>query len=220
MRHFSPDTRFHGLVNGPNCVTIIVVDWKVSAAGGFNPPPPQKWQLRCCVVCEGESHLSGVIYKHYCKLFQGHVAFKLRLVAFLGSLWGTLLYTAQTQSASSFDASFGPVHIYFGYHVIFLPVLFCVLFFLTFCSVLFCVICVNAVGFSITLSCECAYVIRSPPTQKSVPLSQRAGWEPEYGASHCFQFVLHALSSLSYSVHFLICKSVASLCPHSSTAVS
>lgn len=35
MRHFSPDTHFHGLVNGPNCVTIIVLDWKVSATGGF-----------------------------------------------------------------------------------------------------------------------------------------------------------------------------------------
>lgn len=83
--------------------------------------------------------------------------------------------------------------IYFGTHVIFFAVLFCVLFFLTFCSVLFCVICVNAAGFSITLSCECAYVIRSPPTQKSVPLSQRAGWEPEHGALHCF-----SLSSMCY----------------------
>lgn len=43
--------------------------------------------------------------------------------------------------------------IYFGTHVIFFAVLFCFLFFLMFCSVLFCVICVNAAGFSITLSC-------------------------------------------------------------------
>lgn len=78
-------------------------------------------------------------------------------------------------------------------HVIFFAILFCVLFFLTFCSVLFCVICVNAAGFSITLSCECAYVIRSPPTQKSVPLSQRAGGEPAHSALHCF-----SLSSMSY----------------------
>lgn len=37
MRHLSPDTQdyFHGLVNGPNCVPIIVLDWKVSATGGF-----------------------------------------------------------------------------------------------------------------------------------------------------------------------------------------
>lgn len=43
--------------------------------------------------------------------------------------------------------------IYFGTHVIFFAVLFCILFFLMFCSVLFCVIYVNAAGFSITLSC-------------------------------------------------------------------
>lgn len=67
------------------------------------------------------------------------------------------------------------LQIYFGTHVISFAVLFCALFSLMFCSVLFCVICANAARFSITLSCECAYVIRSPPTQKSVPLSQRAG---------------------------------------------
>lgn len=80
----------------------------------------------------------------------------------------------------------------------------CVLFFLTFCSVLFCVICVNVARFSITLSCECAYVIRSPPTQKSVPLPQRLGWEPEHGALHSF-----SLSSLCY---FLLCVCVYVIC--------
>jgi len=72
-------------------------------------------------------------------------------------------------------------------------IFFAVLFFLMFCSVLFCVFCANADGFSISLSCECAYVIRSPPTQKSVPLSQRARWESERDALHCL-----CLSSMCY----------------------
>ncbi len=96
------------------------------------------------------------------------------------------------------------LQIYFGTRVIFFAVLFCVLFSLTFCSVLFCVICANAAGFSITLSCECAYVIRSPPTQKSVPLSQRAGWEPEHDALHCF-----CLSSMCYFLLLLLLLSLS-----------
>lgn len=64
------------------------------------------------------------------------------------------------------------IHLYPCYFLC--CIIFASCFSLTFCSVLFCVICANAAGFSITLSCECAYVIRSPPTQKSVPLSQRA----------------------------------------------
>lgn len=92
-----------------------------------------------------------------------------------GNLSSYIIITPSPLLPSQLEALCLLLQLYFGTRVISFAVLFCALFFLMFCSVLFCVICANAARFSITLSCECAYVIRSPPTQKSVPLSQR-GW--------------------------------------------
>lgn len=92
-----------------------------------------------------------------------------------GNLSSYIIITPSLPLPSQLEALCLLLQLYFGTRVISFAVLFCALFSLMFCSMLFCVICANAARFSITLSCECAYVIRSPPTQKSVPLSQRAG---------------------------------------------
>lgn len=84
MRHLSPDTQdyFHGLVNGPNCVPIIVLDWKISATGGFKN------------IIEMSSEVLGGLWvrksltclmwsvKITVNFSQGHITLKLYLVQF------------------------------------------------------------------------------------------------------------------------------------------